>query len=106
MSKTIVDTKQQKKIIIIGNGFKNSISDNLFRDVINNEIDNVEYYYIWDIKNSFVSFLQKRYYSRKWNLYKKIPFFKWIFKRYNAFERIKRVIPVCLDNVLVRYLEI
>lgn len=89
MNNNFSNNKINQKIVVVGNGYRNSISDNLFRDVIEKRINNVEYLYIWDIKNPITRFIQTRYYSRKWNLYLKFPCFKKLFKKYNALEKIK-----------------
>ena len=80
----------KQKIIIVGNGYKNSISDDFFKDVIDGKCENAQYYFFWEVKNPIISFFQRIYYTRRWKLVDKFPYFKRFFKKYNAFERIKK----------------
>lgn len=79
---------EKRKIIIVGNGYKNSISDDFFRDVIKGECENAVYYYLWEIKNPIIRFLKRLYYTKRWSIYKKFPFFERFFRKYHAFNRI------------------
>ncbi len=87
--KTVDNGNVLRKVIIVGNGYTNSVSDDIFRDVIENKVTCAEYYYLWNIENVLINFLRRAYYKRKWGLYKKFPFFARYFKKYNAFEKIK-----------------
>ncbi len=80
----------KKKVIIIGNGYKNSISDDFFKDVIEGNCENAYYYFFWEVKNPIINFIRRIYFTKRWNIYKKIPWFVNFFKKYNALERVKK----------------
>ena len=77
----------EKEIIIVGNGTKNSISDDLFEKVQKGDYVNVRYIYAYSFDNPVIRWINKAYYLRCFYPFTKAIPINW--EKYYSLEKFR-----------------